>query len=78
MGRTSSSPDGRVVLIIVSVVHGVVAYDQRVIYDSPNPAWEVAATIGLHFVLLGIVLVPVSIVGALVVAIVRAIRHACR
>jgi len=55
---------------------GIWSYDKRFIYDDPRPVWESVSWVGVFMFLAGFVLIVVSILGILVVALIRLLRRA--
>jgi hypothetical protein len=55
---------------------GIWSYDKRFIYDDPSPVWESVSWVGVFMFLAGFVLIVVSILGILVVALIRVLRRA--
>jgi hypothetical protein len=62
--------------LVVGLGLGIWTYDKRFIYDDPSPVWEAVSVLGLLMVLAGVVVVVVSVLGAVVVAITRSLRRA--
>jgi len=55
---------------------GIWSYDKRFIYDDPSPVREIVSWVGAFMSLAGFVLIVVSILGILVVALIRVFRRA--
>jgi hypothetical protein len=65
-----------VILVVAGLVAGSISYDERFINDSPDPIWDIISWLAFAFAVVGVLLVPISLVGAVVVGIARAVRRA--